>query len=99
MLIAGLGRHDLILGRQWLAHFQILPDCHQRRLLWPEDVSLIDSVATKLPTKVPRTLLLRNNSTRNIEPRYQRDADRRDRLMELEDEKKPQRIELQEINR
>jgi len=36
MLIVNLGRHDLILGRKWLATFEVLPDCRRNRLLWPD---------------------------------------------------------------
>ncbi|KAJ5413808.1 gag/polymerase/env polyprotein [Penicillium cosmopolitanum] len=42
MMITDLGQYDLILGRDWFDHFQVLADCHKNRLIWPDEVSLID---------------------------------------------------------
>ncbi|EED14572.1 retrotransposon polyprotein, putative [Talaromyces stipitatus ATCC 10500] len=39
-LVTQLGRHEVILGKRWLAENQVLPDCHRRRLIWPEERSL-----------------------------------------------------------
>lgn len=32
----GIGNHDIILGRHWLAHYDVLPDCRRERLWWPD---------------------------------------------------------------
>ncbi|EEA25098.1 hypothetical protein PMAA_062250 [Talaromyces marneffei ATCC 18224] len=36
-LIVRLGKHDVILGRMWLARYKVLVDCNRGRLLWPEE--------------------------------------------------------------
>ena len=36
-LIVELGLHDIILGSRFLAHFDIMIDSRQRRLVWPTD--------------------------------------------------------------
>jgi hypothetical protein len=38
LLILDLGSHDLILGRKWLAYFDILPDCRRGCLRWPSEL-------------------------------------------------------------
>ncbi|OQD77940.1 hypothetical protein PENDEC_c002G02087 [Penicillium decumbens] len=87
MLIADLGKHDLILGREWFAEYKVLPDCSKRRLIWPEEQSLQDEVASQLSTILPRTILRRPDPNSD----HQRDADRRDRLFEKVD--RPPRYE------
>ena len=37
ILILELGTHDLILGREWLSHFDIWLDVRNRRLVWPKE--------------------------------------------------------------
>ena len=37
MLIADLGERDLIIGRQWFAHYRALVDCEHRCLIWPHE--------------------------------------------------------------
>lgn len=78
MLVVDLGRHDLILGRMWFEKFNVLPDCKNRRLIWPDEPSLFENVATKMTTPIPRQILQRPT----INPDHQKDADRRDRLMD-----------------
>ena len=34
-LIVELGAHDVILGSKWLAHYNVMIDSRQRRLVWP----------------------------------------------------------------
>lgn len=81
-LIVRLGKHDVILGRMWLARYNVMVDCNRRRLLWPEEVTLREEIRTKQFTPIPKKLLLRN---REVEIQHQKDADRRDRAMEQQD--------------
>ena len=37
MIILNLGDHDIILGRKWAAHADVLVDCRRRRLIWPKN--------------------------------------------------------------
>jgi len=87
MLIADLGKHDLILGREWFAEYEVLPDCAKRRLIWPEESSLQEEVASQLSVALPRTILRRPAPTSE----HQRAADRRDQLFEKVD--RPSRCE------
>jgi predicted aspartyl protease len=47
MLLVQLGGHDMILGRTWAEKHNILVDCQNRQLLWPDE-----SVPTKGWNKV-----------------------------------------------
>lgn len=85
MLIANLDKHDLILGRMWFEKYAVLPDCRKRRLLWPEERSLTDEIASAMPKPVPRAILQRPKP----DPVHQVDAERRDQLFEQQD--RPQR--------
>jgi hypothetical protein len=40
MLIADLGKHDMILGREWASQSNVLIDCRNHRLIWPEEKPL-----------------------------------------------------------
>jgi hypothetical protein len=89
-LIVGLGKHDVILGRMWLARYRVMVDCHRRRLVWPEDVSLKEEIQAKQFVRLPRKLLLRD---REVDISDQEDADRRDeafRQQEVKDAPAPQ---------
>ena len=61
MLIADLGRHDIIIGRKWLAESQVLPDCTNNRLLWPEELPPWKEVANQLVGTLPKTILCRKD--------------------------------------
>ncbi|KAI3115141.1 hypothetical protein CBS147333_1538 [Penicillium roqueforti] len=79
MLVADLGKHDLILGRMWFSEHNVLLDCRRHRIIWPQRESLFDEVAGKLATPVP-TQILKRNKPRN--EKHQADADRRDQFFE-----------------
>jgi hypothetical protein len=81
-LIVRLGKHDVILGRMWLARYGVMVDCSRRRLLWPEEVSLKEEIQAKQFVRLPRKLLLRD---REVEISHQKDTDRRDRAIEQQD--------------
>jgi Reverse transcriptase (RNA-dependent DNA polymerase)/Retroviral aspartyl protease len=67
--------HDIILGREWFARQDVLIDCKRRKLIWPDQRR--DYVpAHELP--LAREALTDDK----LDPRYQEDADRRDRVME-----------------
>ncbi|KAJ5135347.1 retrovirus polyprotein [Penicillium bovifimosum] len=77
MLVADLGKHDMIIGRLWFAEHDVLPDCRRRRLIWPHEVSLFEEVASKIALPTPITIL---KNPRNVT--HQMDADRRDKILE-----------------
>ena len=86
MLVANLGRHDLIIGRMWFAENDVLLDCRRHRMIWPDENTLFDEVASQLAAPVPMTILKR---TAQIEPEHQKDMERRDRLMTKESSNDP----------
>ena len=73
LLILDLGSHDIIIGRKWLAYFDVLPDCRRRRLVWPDKLPPSYSVAKEIRWNrqdlIPAPKVLS----------HQEDADRRDR--------------------
>lgn len=80
ILIADIGRHDVIIGRLWFERHGVLVDCRSRRLYWPNQVLLKEEVLNQLTRLVPRQILKRPQ----IELKQQQDADRRDALIEKE---------------
>jgi hypothetical protein len=85
-LIVRLGKHDVILGRMWLAKYGVMVDCARRRLLWPEEVTLKEEIQAKQFMPLPKKLLLRD---REIELVHQKDAERRDKAFDRQDVTKP----------
>lgn len=85
MLIADLGKHDIILGKKWIAENRVLPDCTSNRLLWPEELPPWKEVANQLVWTLPKTILRRKD---RVSVNHQRDADRRDKLFAQEDIKR-----------
>jgi hypothetical protein len=79
-LILDLGSYDIILGRKWLAFFNILVDARQACLAWPRELSPSYSAAKEI--KVLRTSLYPGAIYRL----HQRDTDARDRAIALEDQ-------------
>jgi predicted aspartyl protease len=49
MLVVDLGRHDVILGRMWFEQFNTLPDCRNRRIVWPDEPTVLDEPIRKCP--------------------------------------------------
>jgi hypothetical protein len=82
MLIAPLGQHDLIIGRNWLADKDIWLDVRNQRLIWPEDraVPTQEEVVQRRQMPVVPTRILKRSE--KIDPSHQADADRRDRKLE-----------------
>ena len=85
MLVVKLGGQDMILGRKWAADFDILIDCKNRKLIWPEDQPKAKDWSRVIITH-----------KKNLAPELpnqacQEDADRRDRLLE-KDTWRPQAI-------
>jgi transposase InsO family protein len=79
-LVVDMPTHDVIVGRKWFDHHDVLVDCRGRRLLFPPewlpdyyntDISL--DYAASLPRK------------RMPDPVHQADADRRDAAFDRED--------------
>lgn len=85
-LIVDLGKHDVILGRLWFAKYRVLPDCTNRQLRWPDEVSLKDQIVTKNYVPVPRQILQR---AKEVNPAHQQDAERRDRAIERQESQIP----------
>jgi transposase InsO family protein len=96
MLIVNLGRHDLILGRMWFAHSGVLPDCKNRRLLWPEDLTTVDKAFSLVVKPLPRTILKREQA---VEAKHQEDADRRDQQIAVINRKNKSRSPQQSRDR
>lgn len=80
LLILDLGSHDMILGRKWLAYFNILVDARGSRLVWPKELQPSYSAIKEI--KVLRTSLRPGAAWRS----HQDDADARDQAMALEDQ-------------
>ncbi|KAK9649268.1 hypothetical protein HCH54_010284 [Aspergillus fumigatus] len=74
-LILDIGRHDIILGRMWLAKHQILVNCAAKQLIWSSPASYQEEIAIQMNRDVPRSCLGR----RSINQEHQRDAIGRDR--------------------
>ena len=69
------GRHDLFVGRRWLAKTKALADCANRRLVWLEEPPYQASKDLVVPRKHARSL--------EVDPTHQSDADRRDELFKV----------------
>jgi predicted aspartyl protease len=80
LLILDLGSHDLILGRKWLALFDILVDARRYCLHWPAYLQPSQSVVKEIVVARPSLLPQR------MEWSHQEDADARDRAFAEEDE-------------
>lgn len=57
MLNADLGKHDVILGKKWIAENQVLPDCASNRLLWPDELPPWKEAANQLVWTLLKTIL------------------------------------------
>jgi len=84
MLVVGLGGHDMILGRKWFVSTSVLIDCKNRRLIWPDD-----QPKTKGWDKILATTR-KNLEPSKASPQHQKDADRRDKLMAMDESWRPQ---------
>jgi hypothetical protein len=49
LLILDLGTHDLILGRKWFDHLNVLVNCRNRCLEWPLDLEPSYSAVQEIP--------------------------------------------------
>lgn len=76
MLVADLGKYDMILGRKWFADHDVLLDCRRYRMIWLDEKTLFDDVASKMAVPTPTAILQKPKPN----PDHQADADRRDRL-------------------
>jgi hypothetical protein len=81
-LILNLGHRDIIIGRKWFEHYNVLIHPRKRRLIWPEEQQ--EYIAQHELT-IPRALI----ETPPINTRHQRDADRRDDLLDKQPPFKP----------
>ena len=75
MLIVQLGGHDLILGKTWAKEYNVLVDCKNQQLLWPDD-----SKPSKGWDRVVATH--RRNLFPVVNVEHQADARHRDKLIE-----------------
>jgi len=83
MLMVDIGKHDLILGRRFFEDNDVLIDCRRRRLVWPQE---------PLYTAQKNLVIPRDQLDQPPDPVAQQDAERRDRLMELQPVWKPRTI-------
>ncbi|KAI0994471.1 hypothetical protein K3495_g13711, partial [Podosphaera aphanis] len=74
-LILDLGNQDAILGDAWMAHFDVLPDLKNKKLLWRTPPKKITSFQREIV--VPRELLRPSPPSND----HQIDADRRDKAI------------------
>lgn len=82
-LILDLGQHDVILGKHWLAAFDVKPDCRRRKLSWPRKYPPTEpGLLTDVPIPVEAI------QKKPVQLDAQRDADRRDRLIEANDKRR-----------
>jgi len=89
MLIVSLGDHDMILGRKWFAATGVLIDCRHRKLVWPPGCPRGTSWSRVLAT----TQEILEHPAKD--PNYQRDANRRDRLIATTETYRPQILKRQ----
>jgi hypothetical protein len=80
MLILDLGNHNLILGRKWLAYYDIWLDIRNRKLLWPDQASR-DSYPQTREIVTTRERI----QTQKIDPQYQADVVQRDQALKQEE--------------
>ena len=80
-LIVDLGSHDVILGSRFLAHFDIMIDSRQRRLVWPTDHPETLSFSSPIRTLLQYLLTDRPKLFKI----HQKDVTRRDSLFNKED--------------
>jgi transposase InsO family protein len=78
-VILDLGSHDIILGRKWLAQFDIGVDCRRNCLLWPRELGPSCSIVKEIVTTRRGLLPQRTQWS------HQEDANARDRAIEEED--------------
>jgi hypothetical protein len=94
MLVADLGQHDMIIGRMWFEKYGVLLDCKGRRMIWPDEPTLFESVAYRIPTPLPISILKRKML---IDPAHQSDADRRDQLLQGAARLDPKRRQVRSV--
>lgn len=82
-LVCDTGRHDIFLGRIWLAKNRALVDCEDRVLRWKDEQSYQDQI-TGVPTglTLPPAEIARTGQGVQVNDQHQTDANRRDALME-----------------
>jgi transposase InsO family protein len=61
MLITELGKHDMIIGKNWLAEHDVWLDMKNQKLIWPEQRTL-EAGAQEQANVVPREILHHYNS-------------------------------------
>jgi hypothetical protein len=82
-LVCDTGRHDIFIGRIWLAKNRALVDCKDRAVRWKDEQSC-QQLVTGVPSglTIPATEIAKGAQGAQIDKRYQKDADRRDALLE-----------------
>jgi hypothetical protein len=91
MFVLDLGdKTPFILGRHWFAHFKVLVDVANKRLVWPKEP--IGEVHTPFLRELKTTYW--NLMHPRKEPKHQADADRRDKALEAEVSREPRRTIL-----
>ncbi len=80
-LICNTGKHDILLGRIWLAKNRALVDCEDRTIQWKDEHhDLITGIPAGLT--VPPSEIIRSRQKPSADEQHQQDADHRDALME-----------------
>jgi aspartyl protease len=83
ILITDLGQHDIIIGKNWLAEQDVWLNMKDQRLVWPDQRSLLDEIQSQQNISLPKMILKRPE----VNPDHQKNMERRDRLMEAEENK------------
>lgn len=79
-MILNLGSHDLIFGRKFFAHFNVLLDCSKNRLQWPSDLPKTNTFAKEILTYRGEVV-----SDKPIDLRAQQDLVRRDQAIKKDE--------------
>ncbi len=91
--ILNLKSHDIILGKEWLSTSGVLLDCPNEKIIWKDTITTQSDWDRILTTSIDT---LRN---KEVFPKHQKDADRRDELLAIESRHwKPRKILTRQNN-
>ena len=91
-LIANLGQHDVIVGRKWFDSQDVWLNVKHRKLVWPEQRSLLDEIQCKQYLVAPKQILQHSKP----DPIHQADMERRDRQIEKKEQRERYRVPRKE---
>jgi hypothetical protein len=80
-LVCNTGRHDILLGRIWLAKNRALVDCENRAIIWKEEQAQDQISGMQVGLTVPASEIARCREAQT-DQKHQQDVDRWNALME-----------------